>query len=179
MFGHQLMSHPSRSAQESHISPTSPQMWITPVYKGVDNYVWGVRFAGSVRLSPSVDRLWTNRVNGVVSTTSRCAQSGASCVRRRSTGWISTNTHTPAGRRSTVRTHARSRTSRWIAPLVHSFPNPYDDYYFKNFIAPHNAYALPAVDRSRTLGVPGPFSRSDPRPDLPPDPRTSVEGGHE
>ena len=183
MFGLQLMSHPSRSAQDSHISPTSPQMWIMPVYKGVYNYLQAVRFAGSVRLSPPVDPLWTNRIVDGEPVASRCAQSGGSCVRDRSPWRVSTGTHTPHGMLSTVRTHARSGTSRPIEPLVHSFPSPYDDYYFKNSVTPHNDNALPAVDRSRTLGSPGPvtYSREHPHARMPPrpHPHTSVQGGHE
>ena len=177
MFGNRLMSHPSRSAQKPHISPTSPQMWITPVYKAVDNCIWVVRFAGSVRLSPSVDRLWTNHLTDGQASPLRCAQSGGSCARQRSARGISTGTHTPRGTRSTVRAHARSHLLRPITPPVHSFPNPYDDYYLKNSIDPANDYALPAVDRSRTLGVLGRCTcpREHPRTYS----RISVKGGHE
>ena len=177
MFGHRLMSHPSRSAQESHISPTSPQMWIKAVYKGVDNSFTAVRFAGSVRLSPSVDRLWTNSATAVGIVSSRCAQAGGSCVRHRFTRRISTNTPRSTGGRSTARAHAPSSSSRWISGRVHSFPNTYDDYYLFPSLSSDNDYALLAVDRSRTLGVPG--SVICPRTRPYPYARISVKGGHE
>ena len=167
------MSHLSHLTQESHISPTSPQMWITAVYKGVDNCTSRVRFAGSVRLSPSVDHLWTNRASGVRSFATHCAQSGGSCVRHGSGRRSSTGTHRPTGRCSTTRTHARARTSGCAAPLVHSFPSPDDYYYFLHPLCPHDDNTLPTVDRSRTLGFPGSIARTDV------DQRTSVRGGHE
>ena len=173
MFGTAPMSHLSHFTQESHISPTSPQMWIMAVYKGVDNCTSRVRFAGSVRLSPSVDHLWTNRASGVRSFATHCAQSDDSCVRHRSGRRSSTGTHRPTGRCSTTRAHARVRTSGSAAPLVHSFPSPDDYYYFLHSICPHDDNTLPAVDRSRTLGFPGSIACTDVNQ------RTSVRGGHE
>ena len=177
MFGTQPMSHLSHFTQESHISPTSPQMWITLVYKGVDNCMQRLRYAGSVRLSPSVDRLWTNRLTGAEESTHGCAQTCHSCVRPSSPRRISTGAHIPRGSRSTARAHARPHSARPIAPPVHSFPSPYDDDYLKNYMDPHNDYALPAVDRSRTLGVRGPCAC--PREHARTYPRITVQGGHE
>jgi len=56
------VSHPSHSyqtTQRSRLSPLCPQVWMSAVYKAVYKQMGSARIVEYVRLSPSVDALWT------------------------------------------------------------------------------------------------------------------------
>ena len=146
-------SQSSRSSHLSRLSPRSPQMWTKPVYKGVDNRVLSVRFAASVRLSPSVDLLWTGSALGAGATHCRCAYRAARCARPTTNRCSSTPLHSLGAPTSTPTPHLECRLPRGHRVIVHTFPNTYDDDYIYSSPHSHTRSELPAVDDSRTLAL--------------------------
>ena len=146
-------SQSSRSSHFARLSPRSPQMWTKPVYKGVDNWLFGVRFAASVRLSPSVDRLWTDSALANRTTGRRCEYRGALCARPTNTRHSSTSPHSLGAPASTPTPHLECRLPRGHRGLVHTFPNAYDDDYIYRSPHSHTTSELTPVDDSRTLAL--------------------------
>lgn len=162
----QLCSSPpqqrSHVARPSQLSPTSPQLWIKGVNKPVYNRGLTVRFATKVRLSPSVDHLWTDLALNTYTLQDRCVYLQAVCAHITRQASSSPFIHRGGARTPTHSPQAKTRGLREIKHLIHTFPSTYDDDYLHRLMNPHTNNEAPTVDDSRTLMH-----------------HTTFEGGHE
>jgi len=132
-------NHPKLSNQSCVLSPSSPQMWMLGVNKGVDNCVLDVRFAVSVHLSPPVDEMWTISSHTPHETHHRCGEIapawGHVQPRRRS----SPTTHTSPACPHTGHPQPTSVISGEPSRVVHMIHTAYDDDYLSSPLnPPHN-----------------------------------------
>ena len=146
-------SHEHLTAQMTRISPVSPQMWMSAVNNHVDKGRISVRNAVYVRLSPSVDHLWTAPHRSRHSSAADCGETSYVCARPRPARRRSPVVHHGPGRACTSSPQATIPGLRRQPTLLHSFPNTYDDYYLRNLITIHIDCAEPVVDNSRTLST--------------------------
>lgn len=146
-------SHKHRCPHSSRISPVSPQMWIMTVDNNVDNPYSGVRIASNVRLSPSVDQLWTTGDVAHPRTTRACGYTAPCCARILVRSPLSTPVHTTRSRPCTRSPHVHRRLSWGEHGLIHTFPTTYDDDYLENSMTMHTATQRSPVDHSRTLST--------------------------
>lgn len=116
-----LSSHTSPQPQ---ISPSSPQMWMEHVYKGVDNSHLSVRFGVSVRLSPSVDHLWMKFGQLPGSPGHCCAYSRGLCGRRTTLSSLSPRPPLRSPMASTRHPHPESAYSRGGSTSSTLSPSP-------------------------------------------------------
>ena len=165
-----LSSQSSRSSHTSRLSPRSPQLWMKPVNKVVDNQAKRVRFAASVRLSPSVDRLWTVSELVIAARHVRCANRAYECARSTNGHHSSTSLHRAGPTGSTTTPHLGCTPQRGQQVFVHTVPNTYDDDYTYRSPYSHITSELLTVDDSRTLALK--FSGETSRRSTP------HEGGH-
>jgi hypothetical protein len=158
MILHTRCSHPqhrSHVARVAQLSPTSPQLWITPVYKHVNNQRGAVLFAGNVRLSPSVDHLWTGTTPGRMQHTSRCGQVRLSCEQPDGVTSSSPAIHHNHGSVPTRSPQTKIQGLRAVQALIHTFHTTYDDDYIDRSMSSHTNNDTTAVDDSRTLSTLG------------------------
>lgn len=167
---------PSRRTRSSYLSPTSPQLWIKPVNKPVNNPRYSVRFVKNVRLSPFVDHLWTRQDPHRSEHHCHCGHHLASCARSGPLTSLSPTIHEHGSWLPTHPPQMKTRALRGIQAFIHTFPKPYDDDYRDRSMNPHTNNDKPAVDVSRTLST---LSRSTGGDNTASTHHTTFEGGHE
>lgn len=160
----------SRGTRPSHLSPTSPQLWIRHVNKRVDKPSMSVRFGKKVRLSPFVDYLWTKIDTQRLSLAHECVHPGSSCVRPHGQRPHSTTVHDRVGIPHTPSPQGENRELRGSRGVIHTFPSTYDDDYLDTSFNLHNDITRPVVDHSRNLSTPMAHTSRTTK---------TLEGGHE
>ena len=147
--------HRSHVARVAQLSPPSPQLWITPVYKHVNNLRRGVRFARNVRLSPPVDDMWTEICAYPMQQTSRCGHPLRSCAQTKHAPTSSPTIHHNPGSGHTHSPQTHITGLRVIRALIHTFHTTDDDEYIHRSMNPHTNNDTATVDDSRTVSTRG------------------------
>jgi hypothetical protein len=158
--------HRSHVARVAQLSPSSPQLWITPVNKPVNNRGCDVRFAGYVRLSPYVDHLWTDVLLRPTQHTTRCGYLVPGCAQPDEASSSSPTVHHELRSAPTHSPQTKIKGLRVREAFVHTFHTTDDDDYIHRSMSSHINNDATAVDDSRTLITLGSST-------------TKYEGGHE
>lgn len=145
-------AHSSQQTHSPHLSPSSPQLWISAVNKAVDKSLDGARFAPNVRLSPHVDHLWTGNASPATTAPLICGHIHPSCAQPSMTHSPSTRTHNRGDTSPTHSPQSKMASLRGLNALVHTFPRTYDDDYLLISMDPETNNGISGVDDSRTLG---------------------------
>lgn len=147
--------HRSHATHVALLSPTSPQLWITPVNKRVNNRHCSVRFAGKVRLSPYVDHLWTAVTNPRTHHRGSCGHLLSICAQSRPLPSSSPAIHQHHRSTPTSSPQRNSKDLRGKVAVFHTFPTTYDDDYIDRSMNIDTNNDTTAVDDSRTLSILG------------------------